>query len=309
MKYPKLIPQYNLAHDEEDGIPLELEGADLITDASPTDYQKQHYWVFPRAVIEMVEAGVLQPSELMLLGHIGERRENGNFSKMTNEQLSKLWGKTTQHVSRTLAKFAENKLIRIKLWKIKNRGTWRTIWINWEVPAFAPSSIPKGGEHSHSPRGERTGSVLVVPTNTTGNQASQSSVKRNLLKTDDQNKGVFSLCQKFAKHVHQRHGIKVTPFVIQSHWLRSAEDLINGPLKGNSTRFRTLVNWYIANDGYQYLKICQSIVKLCRNFHAIEMTMHKKEGTSPEPESQVKSKVVSRRTIQGIPDQETDGWE
>lgn len=72
-------------------------------------------WYFPISLIRLFEEGVINASELMLLGKINSLCDPKKGCWATNKWLAKWWGKNAHWVSRTINRFSELGLIKIKV--------------------------------------------------------------------------------------------------------------------------------------------------------------------------------------------------
>lgn len=111
--------------------------------------ERSRNWVFPYALIQLYKDRTINAEDVFLLGIINALQDPEQGCYASNRWLGKWWKKHPVHVSRTLARFAELGLVRIKLDTTNKRRTIRHIWVTFQVDSL-PVTLNKNVKGVHN---------------------------------------------------------------------------------------------------------------------------------------------------------------
>lgn len=293
---------------------------EYIEDADYTPKEQNRGWFFPVVVVRMYEKGHINAEEMMLLGKINALVDEKKGCWASNSYLSKWWGKTTQHVSRTIAKFEELGIIKSYIKKIEKQGTRRTIWTCFQGDRGGEQKCSGGDEHL-GPGGVNKNVQCIVSTSLITNEVPRR-VAPAPQKNGDYSFGLGNkqsnlpyqaeasqLVQEFYQYLVEkrlhlaRADLPRGQDEIAKHkrestfrkWSQYASELIES-LDGNTKPIRSLMKWYFQNYRNKSVGAYHSLNTFCENYHKLAKTMSWRENTE-ESENTIETRNLGEENL------------
>ena len=257
-------------------------------------------WYFPVSLIRLYEEGIVNASELMLLGKINALCDPRKGCWATNRWLAKWWGKHVVHGSRSISKFAE--LGSLKL--ILKDGNRRIIKVKYNGDEmFTPRTKMFRGVNKNVQGGEQKCSGLHTYTNyinerthdaRRGRRAGRGTIFPEE-RLDDPPAKLAQLFVEFtvSKNLHKgRKGSTITGWkrhIVQA-WEEECRKLVQN-MGGDWRKVRRVLKWYFEHWKDRYIPRCNTMKTFCERFGDLhsEYLRRLEEGkTEEQPEVEIK---------------------
>jgi len=215
-------------------------------------------WWFPIAVVRLAEKQIISWAEFILLGRITSLCREGKGAWVSNKALGTWINRSSSWVSQSLSRMEELGLLQIKIKRVENKGTYRTIWV-----AGGVSDDGEGGIRRRIPGVSDDESSLLYK----NNKLFPAPVAPGM---DIREGRVFQLCKDFRQLVKERTGKHYPDHIIQKRWTLILTSFIRDQLQGDQSRFVKVLDWYKDNIDGEFIPECSNLPMFCLKFRQIE---------------------------------------
>ena len=240
-------------------------------------------WFFPISIVRMLEKGIINAEQFVLLGKINALCDEKKGCWASNRWIGQQLDKSSDHVSRMVSQLVELELIEVKVLE----GNRRTIW-----PLFQDDR--KGKRWARTPRVIRTdaqggghgcpGQLSITSKyNKKQTVPLPSRVARRhkgrsvLLPSLEQEIDPFIRKCAFRLEKYIRLSRKISPIFRRSKWYQEFHLLLKA-LDGDKIRLKSVLKSYTTREHDQFTPQADSAESFRRKFIQIEQWITKADG-------------------------------